>query len=102
MQEVLQRREDIVQPFDLARIYQASVPNSHTRRAQVLPRSPLTLGSHTRQEMNEPEEGDYGWTTLMDEDTRIEDVLTLWNKDVDNLVVFVRDHHTDHSSSKHV
>ena len=52
--------------------------------------------------MNEPEEGEYSWTTLMDEDARIEDVLTLWNKDVDTLVVFVRDYHTDHSSSKRV
>ena len=43
--------------------------------------------------MNEPEEGEYSWTTLMDEVARIEDVLTLWNKDVDTLVVLVRDYH---------
>ena len=49
--------------------------------------------------MNEPEEGEYGWTTLMDEDARIEDLLTLWNEDVDTLVVFVRVHHLDLSSS---
>ena len=49
--------------------------------------------------MNEPEEGEYGWTTLMDEYARIEDVLTLWNKDVDTLVIFVRDYPLDLSSS---
>ena len=49
--------------------------------------------------MNEPEEGEYGWTTLMDECARIEDFLMLWNKDVDTLVVFVRDYHLDLSSS---
>ena len=42
--------------------------------------------------MNEPEEGEYSWTTLMDECARIEDALTLWNKDVDTLVIFVRDY----------
>ena len=50
--------------------------------------------------MNEPEEGEYGWTTLMDECARIEDFLTLWNKDVDTLIVLVRDYHLDLSSSK--
>ena len=49
--------------------------------------------------MNEPEEGEYGWTTLMDGYARIEDALTLWNKDVDTFVVFVRDYHLDLSSS---
>ena len=49
--------------------------------------------------MNEPEEGEYSWTTLMDEDARIEDFLTLWNKDVDTLVIFVRVYHLDLSSS---
>ena len=49
--------------------------------------------------MNEAEEGEYSWTTLMDEDARIEDFLTLWNKDVDALVVFVRVYHLDLSSS---
>ena len=43
--------------------------------------------------MNEPEEGEYGWTTQMDGGARIEDALTLWNKDVDTLVVFVRVYH---------
>ena len=43
--------------------------------------------------MNEAEEGEYGWTTLMDKCARIEDALTLWNKDVDTLFVFVRDYH---------
>ena len=33
--------------------------------------------------MNEPEEGDYGWTTLMNEVARIEDAL----------FIFVRDYH---------
>ena len=42
--------------------------------------------------MNEPEEGEYGWITLTDECARIEDVLTLWNKDVDALFIFVRDY----------
>ena len=49
--------------------------------------------------MNEPEEGEYCWTTLMDEVARIEDALTLWNKDVDTLVSFVRDYPLDLSSS---
>ena len=42
--------------------------------------------------MNEPEEGEYGWATRMDEYARIEDVFTLWDKDVDTLVIFVRDY----------
>ena len=49
--------------------------------------------------MNEAEEGEYGWTTQMDGGARIEDALTLWNKDVDMLVIFVRDYHLDLSSS---
>ena len=49
--------------------------------------------------MNEPEEGEYGWATRMDEYARIEDALTLWNKDVDTLFVFVRDYHVALSSS---
>ena len=49
--------------------------------------------------MNQPEEGEYCWTTLMDECARIEDFLTLWNKDVDTLIVFVRDYHVALSSS---
>ena len=49
--------------------------------------------------MNEPEEGEYGWVTPMDEYARIEDALTLWNKDVDTLFVFVRDYHVALSSS---
>ena len=51
--------------------------------------------------MNEPEEGEYCWTTLMDECARIEDFLTLWNKDVDTLVILVRDYHLDLSSSNY-
>ena len=49
--------------------------------------------------MNKAEEGEYGWTTQMDEYARIEDVLTLWNKDVDTLFIFVRDYHVDISLS---
>ena len=49
--------------------------------------------------MNEPEEGEYGWVAPMDECARIEDALTLWNKDVDTLVIFVRDYPLDLSSS---
>ena len=52
--------------------------------------------------MNEPEEGEYCWTTLMDEGARIEDFLTLWNKDVDTLVIFVRDYHVALFSSNHI
>ena len=48
--------------------------------------------------MNE-RDGEYGWETQMDEDARIEDVLTLWNKDVDTLFVFVRDYPAALSSS---
>ena len=36
------------------------------------------------------------------EDVRIEDILQQWNENVDTLVVFVRDHRTDLSSSKRV
>ena len=98
-QGVPQVQEDIEQPLSPAGTYQASVPNRYMRRAQVSPHSPLTFGSHTHQEMNEPEEGKYGWTTLMDECARIEDALTLWSKDLDTLLVFVRDYHVDLSWS---
>ena len=94
-----QTQGSIEQPLSPAGTYQASVTHSHTQRAQVLPYIWLTFGSHTRQEMNEPEEGEYGWATRMDECARIEDFLTLWNKDVDTLVIFVRDYHLDLSSS---
>ena len=94
-----QTQGSIEQPLSPARTYQASVTHSHTQQAQVSPRSPLTVGLHVHQEMNEPEEGEYGWTTQMDGGARIEDVFTLWNKDVDTLVVFVRDYHLDLSSS---
>ena len=49
--------------------------------------------------MNEPEEGECGWTTLIQKYARIEDALTLGNKDVDTLFVFVRDYHVDISLS---
>ena len=54
------------------------------------------------QGRNDPEEGEYGWTTLMDKCARIEDALTLWNKDVDTLFVFVRDYHVALSSSNSI
>ena len=98
-QDVPQVQEDIEQPLSPAGTYQASVPNHYMRRAQVSPHSPLTFGSHTHQEMNEPEEGKYGWTTVMEECARIEDALTLWSKDLDTLLVFVRDYHVDLSWS---
>ena len=101
-QDVPQVQGDIEELVAPQVIYQASVTHSHTRRAQVSSRSPFTFGSHTHQEMNEPEEGEYGWTTLMDECARIEDFLTLWNKDVDTLVIFVRDYHLDLSSSNYI
>ena len=97
-----QTQGSIEQPLSPAGTYQASVTHSHTQRAQVLPYIRLTFGSHTHQEMNEPEEGEYGWTTLMDECARIEDFLMLWNKDVDTLVVFVRDYHVALFSSNHI
>ena len=97
-----QTQGSIEQPLSPARTYQASVTHSHTQQAQVSPRSPLTVGLHVHQEMNEPEEGEYGWTTQMDGGARIEDVLTLWNKDVDTLVIFVRNHRVHHSSSNYI
>ena len=101
-QDVPQVQGDIEELVAPQGTYQASVTHSHTRRAQVSSRSRLTFGSHTHQEMNEPEEGEYGWTTLMDECARIEDFLTLWNKDVDTLVIFVRDYHVALFSSNHI
>ena len=38
----------------------------------------------------------------MAEDARMEDVFERWNDNVDTLVVFVRDHQVDLSSSKRV
>ena len=94
-----QTQGSIEQPLSPAGTYQASVTHSHTQRAQVLPYIRLTFGSHTHQEMNEPEEGEYGWVTSMDEFAHIEDAFTLWNKDVDTLVIFVRNHRVHLSSS---
>ena len=52
--------------------------------------------------MNDPEEAEYPSTIVITGNSRIKDILEHWNKNVDTLVVFVRDHHTDPSPSERV
>ena len=93
--------EDMVHPVAPAGTYQASAADRLSCvTSPVSRRTAYSTLLHPIQVRNDGSE--YDMMASMAEDAHIEDVLEQWNKNVDTLVVFVRDHQVDLSSSNRV
>ena len=91
--------EEIVHPVAPAGTYQARVAD----RLSCVTTPSLTAYSTLQHALQVRNDGiEHDMMAPMVEDARIEDVYKQWNENVDTLVVFVRDHQVDLSSSKRV